>query len=67
VILEQDEEGFIARPVDLPLYGYGEAPNDAIEMLGREIESVYEDLMEDENFSDKWLRVKRFLSEIITE
>jgi hypothetical protein len=67
VIIEPDEDGFIARNADLPLYGNGEDPNEAIEMLKREIESLYEDLMEDENFGEKWLRIKRFLSEIIAD
>lgn len=67
VIVEQDDGGFIARPVGLPLYGYGEGPNEAIEMLSREIESLYEDLLEDDDFSDKWLRIKRFLCEVISD
>lgn len=67
VIIEPDEDGFIARNVDLPLYGSGEDPNEAVEMLKREIESLYEDLMEDDDFSDKWLRIKRFLCEIIAD
>lgn len=67
VIVEQDDGGFIARPVGLPLYGYGEDPNEAIEMLSREIESLYDDLVEDDDFSDKWLRIKRFLSEVISD
>jgi len=67
VIVEQDDGGFIARSVGLPLYGYGEDPNEAIEMLSREIESLYEDLLEDDDFSDKWLRIKRFLSEVVSD
>jgi hypothetical protein len=67
VIVEPDEDGFIARNVDLPLYGVGEDPNEAVEMLKREVESLYEDLMEDDDFSEKWLRIKRFLSEIIVD
>ena len=66
-IVEPDEKGFIVRLTDLPLYGYGEDPKEAIEMLKREIESLYEDLMEDDEFSDEWLRIKKFLSERITE
>ena len=67
IIIERDEEGFLARNVDLPLYGFGEDPNEAVAMLKREIESLYEDLMEDDDFSEKWLRIKRFLSEIIVD
>jgi len=61
IIIEQDEGGFIARTTDLPLYGYGEDRIEAIEMLKREIESLYEDLTEDDNFSDEWIEIKRFL------
>jgi len=67
IIVEQDDGGFIARPVGLPLYGYGEDANEAIEMLSREIESLYEDLLEDDDFSDEWLRIKRFLSEVVSD
>lgn len=67
VVIEQDNGGFIARTVDFPLYGFGEGPNEAVEMLKREIESLYEDLMEDDDFSEKWLRVKQFLSSIIVD
>lgn len=64
-ILEPDDEGYIIRTIDLPLYGYGDDAIEAIENLKYEIESVYDDLMEDENFSDEWLRYKRYLSRII--
>jgi predicted RNase H-like HicB family nuclease len=64
-IIEPDESGFIARLTDLPLYGYGEDPKEAIDMLKREIESLYEDLMEDDEFSEEWLRIKKFLAEKI--
>ena len=67
VILEPDGNGFIARTPDLPLYGYGEDIVDAIDMLKEEIESLYDDLMEDDNFSKDWLRIKKFLKERIKE
>lgn len=62
VIIEQDEEGCIARTVDIPLYGYGDDRIEAIEMLKREIESLYEDLTEDDNFSDEWIEIRNFLN-----
>ncbi len=58
-------DGFIAKTTDLPLFGIGDDPLEATEMLKREIESLYEDLSEDDSFSEDWLRVKRFLNEII--
>lgn len=67
VIVELDGDGFIARSPDLPLYGYGEDRIEAIEMLKDEIESLYEDLMEDDDFSDDYLRIKRFLIDRISD
>lgn len=67
VIVEPDADGFIARTIDLPLYGCGNDPTESVEMLKREIESLYTDLMEDDNFSDEWLRIKSFLAERIIE
>ena len=60
-ILERDGEGFIARTLEIPLYGYGEDPIEAMDTLKREIESLYEDLMEDDNYTEDWLRIKAFL------
>jgi len=60
-IVEPDGDGFIARSPDLPLYGYSEDRMEAIEMLKDEIESLYEDLMEDDNFSEDYLKIKHFL------
>ncbi|MBI5603503.1 MAG: hypothetical protein HY879_09105 [Deltaproteobacteria bacterium] len=61
--MEPDGTGFIARTTEIPLYGHGNNPEDAVEMLKREIESLYEDLMEDDEFSEEWLNIKRFLME----
>ena len=61
VILEPDGEGFIARSADIPLYGYGDDRIEALNALKSEIESLYDDLMEDDAFSQEWLNVKRFL------
>lgn len=62
-VLEPDGTGFIARTTEIPLYGHGNNPEEAVEMLKREIESLYEDLMEDDAFSEEWLTIKRFLME----
>jgi hypothetical protein len=67
VAVELDEPGFIARAVDLPLYGHGDDAYEAIEMLKAELNSLYADLMEDDNFSDEWLNVKKYLQENIQE
>ncbi len=61
VVVEPDDGGFIARCVDLPLYGYGDDVIEAVGNLKFEIESLYEDLMEDDNFTEDWLKIKAFL------
>ena len=61
VIIEPDGDGYIARTPDLPLYGSGDDPINAIEALNREIASLYEDLQQDDNFTEDWLRIKAFL------
>jgi hypothetical protein len=63
-ILESDDGGFIARTVDLPLFGYGEDTIEAVENLKHEVESLYFDLMEDDNFSEEWIKTKKFLKTI---
>jgi len=67
IILEPDDEGFTARAVELPIYGSGDYPEDAVTMLKREIESLYQDLMEDDDFTAEWLPIKAFLAEIVSE
>ena len=62
-LLENDGDGFIARSIDLPLFGYGDDPIEAVNHLKAEIESLYDDLMEDDQFSAEWLNYKRFLQE----
>lgn len=61
VIIEPDGEGFIARTADLPVYGYGNDSMEALQALKIEIETLYDDLMEDDDFSSEWLNVKQFL------
>jgi len=66
VVVEPDSEGFIARCPDIPqLYGHGEDVFEAVEMLKIEIETLYDDLEEGENFSDEWLRLKEFFQKIV--
>ena len=64
-IVEQDDGGFIARITDIPLYGYGDDPVEAIDALKCEIESLYDDLMEDDDFTEEWLAIKDFLKKRI--
>ena len=67
IVVETDEDGYIARTVDLPLYGNGDDPIEAIDMLKREIESLYDDLMNGNDFTEDWLKIKRFLAEKISD
>jgi len=65
VVVEPDGDEFIARSIDLPLYGTGEDLLEAVRALKSDIEALHEELLEDDNFSKEWLRYKSFLQEII--
>jgi len=65
IIIEPDGEGFIARSPDFPLYGYSNDFIESIEMLKREIESLYEDLIENDDYTEEWLKIKSFLKNIL--
>lgn len=67
VIIEEDGEGFIARAVDFSLFGYGDDRIEAIDALKSEIESLYFDLLEDDNFTEEWLNMKNFLKKLIID
>lgn len=60
-VVEADGDGFIARTTDIPLYGFGDDPIEAVEALKHEIESLYNELMEDDEFSSEWLLIKKLL------
>lgn len=63
VLVEPDGEGYIARATEFPLFGYGDDYFEAIEALKFEIESLYNDLMDDDDFTDEWKDIKNFLNE----
>jgi hypothetical protein len=65
VLVEAGDKGFVARTPDLPLHGYGENRIEAIDMLKREIESLFDELLENEDLSEERQDIKRFLSEKI--
>lgn len=67
VVVEPDDHGFLARTADLPLYGYGDDPVEAVQMLKREIESLYNDLLDDDSFNEEHLRLKEFLKAAIAD
>ncbi|GJQ57485.1 MAG: hypothetical protein D8M57_18140 [Candidatus Scalindua sp. AMX11] len=66
-IVEPDDDGYIARTTDLPLYSFGDDIVEAVDSLKHEIESLYNDLMENDEFTEDWLRIKSFLKERITD
>jgi hypothetical protein len=57
-VVEPDGEGFIARTTDIPLYGFGDDPIEAVNMLKYEIESLFEELNEDDAFAEEWLKIR---------
>lgn len=67
VSVEADEDGIIAKCTDLPLYGYGDDATEAVDNLKGEIDSLYDDLMEDDNFTENWLTIKSFLKNKIID
>ena len=66
ILVEPDERGFVARTPDLPLSGCGRDRIEAIDMLKGEIESLFEELQENDDVSEEWLGIKKFLIERIT-
>jgi len=64
-IVEPDDEGYIARTIDLPLYGYGDTEKEAIGNLKYEIETTYNELMQTTQLSEEWIKHKKFLQKII--
>lgn len=67
VCVETDGDSFIARTIDVPLYGLGEDIMEAVTNLKHEIESLHLDLMQDDNFTQEWLEMKKFLCRIIND
>jgi hypothetical protein len=64
-IIEPDADAFIVRCPDLPVFGFADDPIDATTSLKREIESLYYELMEDDNLSAQLLGYKEFLRDKI--
>lgn len=67
VLLERDGDGFLAQTVDLPLYAWAETPQLAVAGLQTEVEQVYLELLEDDDFSLDWLNRKRLLRTIVED
>lgn len=61
ITIETDADGFIARAIELPLYGFADSPVEAVTRLKKEIETLYDDLQKDDEFSEEWLSHKKYL------
>lgn len=65
IIIEYDEKYYIARSLDFPLYACGDDTYEAIHNIKYEIESLYFELQEDDNFSDEWINYKKLLNSLV--
>ena len=65
VLIEPDEKGFVARTPDLPLSGRGRDRIEAIDGLKNKIEALFEELRQNDDVSEEWLGIKKFLTEMI--
>lgn len=66
VLVEPDEDMFLARSPDIPqIFGHADSPGAALDSLVDNIEGLWEDLNSDDNFTDEWLLVKDYLSGIV--
>lgn len=67
VIVEPDENLFLAKTPDFPLlYGVGDDRVEAVEMLQREIESLWRDLQEEpEPLNEEWECTRRLLNKLV--
>ncbi|HXK48854.1 MAG TPA: hypothetical protein PKW56_00145 [Clostridiales bacterium] len=67
ITVEYDEIHYLAKTKTLPLYACGENREEAVKNLKYEIESLYEDLQSDDDFSPEWLKHKKYLNSIVTK
>ena len=66
--LSEDEDGsIVAECPDLRVYSSGNTRQEAIANIKENIISLYEDLCENDDFSDDWLEIKRNLKRTITQ
>lgn len=65
ISIEFDVEHYLTKSVDFPIYAIGDDVDDAISNLKTELEDLYYELIEDDDFSDEWLRYKKLLKELI--
>jgi len=61
VIIESDEDSFLATAHDLDLFGVGDSPVEALDNLKTEIEALIRDLSEHDELSREFKRIKTFI------
>lgn len=62
ICIEDDDTGKFASCLEIPqVYGFGETEDEALQMLYREIFSIYSDMQEDLQFSDEYQLLKHHL------
>lgn len=67
LVVETDDDGYIARSVEIPqIFGFGEDVYSAVRNFQAELEVLHAELLEDDNFSDEWLSLKRLLARLVT-
>lgn len=67
ISIEFDEIYYIAKSLDLPIYAVGEDSKEAVVNLKMELEEVYYELIEDDNFSEEWLKYKELLKNFVAD
>lgn len=66
IVITEEDLGCTATCREIPqLYGYGATPSEATAMFWREVESMWEDLSQPDDFSQEFLELKKKLSHVI--
>ena len=65
ISVEFDENIYLAKSKDFPLYATANTFEKAVKKLENEIEELYVELREGSDFSDEWLRYKDLLNKAI--
>jgi len=62
VYVQPDDSGFIAEIPRFTLFGFGDTMEEAIENIKYELEALYEELNQDDDFTEEWLEIREFLN-----
>ena len=65
ISVEPDENMYLAKSLDFPLYANGETIEKASKNLSMAIEELYLELRDGTDFSDEWLNYKNMLNKAI--